>query len=273
MSLIRRLAHRVIGGVRPDAGRRVAVTELGAPAGPVYAVGDAHGCLALYREIEARIVQDAAAFDGPPTLVLLGDMIDRGPHSAELIDHLMRPPPGALRRHCLMGNHEEMMLDYLADARAHAGWLHAGGSETLASYGIRQEIDELERMAERKLRQTLAAHLPEGHVAFLQGLLPGICIGGYLLAHAGADATAPLSAQPRRALLWGDAGERAPMGLTLVRGHVVVAAPDRRAGLIGIDTGAYATGRLTALRLVPGQEPAVLTTRQGDQFTRLDLRE
>ncbi|MFN4129063.1 MAG: hypothetical protein ACK4GC_04510, partial [Paracoccaceae bacterium] len=169
--------------------------------------------------------------------------------------------------------HESMMLAFLAAPAANARWLHFGGHETLASYGMTLDLGDLDRMGERKLLQMLAAHVPESHVRFLRASLPALQVGSYLLAHAGADATAPLTAQPWDAVLWGNAGLIAPDGLTLIHGHYVTAAPDCRSHSIGIDTGAYATGRLTALRLLNGQVPAVLTTNGEDLFKNLALSE
>ena len=276
MSLFNRLVRGIIGNTgstRQGKGDTAEILVLDPFDGPVYAVGDVHGCLSLYREVEAQIMHDAKAFDGLSAIVLLGDIVDRGPQSAALIDHLLAPPPGAARRLCLMGNHEAMMLNYLAAPAANADWLHLGGYETLASYGVSSDIGALERMGERKLLQMLAAHLPEHHVRFLRGLLPGLQVGPYLLAHAGADAAAPLTAQPRQALFWGEAGRVAPGGLTLVHGHYVTAKPERHTRSIGIDTGAYATGRLTALRLVDDLPPAVMTIKEDILFRELAFYE
>lgn len=253
---------------RPAPGPGVAIPALDPFDGPVYAVGDVHGCLSLYRDIEAAILADSAQFDRPATIVLLGDMVDRGPESAQVIDHLMRPLAGPVTRLCLMGNHEEMMLRYLADPRADDSWLHFGGFETLASYGLGSE---LESMSPRRLQQALSAHLPETHLQFLRDLRPGIRVGSYLLAHAGADASAPLAAQPLRSLIWGAEGRVPPDDLTLVHGHFITDSPDCRPHSIGIDTGAYATGRLTALRLACNRPPAVMTVRQDSTFQDLQL--
>jgi serine/threonine protein phosphatase 1 len=196
-------------------------------------------------------------------------MVDRGLQSADLLDHLLRRPPASVRRVCLRGNHEAMMLSYLADPVSNANWLDFGGSETLLSYGIDMSADIMRRLPLRKLQQILSAHIPDSHILFLQQTLPGLQVGPYLLAHAGADAQAPLTAQPWRALLWGNAGQSAPNGLTLVRGHYVSNGPLVQSQVIGIDTGAYATGRLTALRLVDGQQPAFLTTQENSGFQPL----
>ncbi|WFE76939.1 metallophosphoesterase [Roseinatronobacter sp. S2] len=261
--------------------KKLGVRPIGAPAdsaeipvldledGPVYAVGDTHGSLSLYKELENSILRDAAKFSGVATIVLLGDMIDRGPQTAALIDHLLRPAPAPLRRVCLRGNHEAMMLAYLNTPTANANWLDFGGAETLASYGISMDPDALRRSPERKLRQLLAAHIPDSHLSFLRRTLPGLHVGTYLLAHAGADARAPLTAQPWQALLWGSEGLIAPNDLTLVHGHVITPDPEIGARSIGIDTGAYATGRLTSLRLIAGQSPAVLTLKDGSEFKKL----
>lgn len=259
MTRLVRLLRRLARGGAPSPGPVAEIPVLDPFDGPVYAVGDVHGCLALYLRIEARILADAARFDGPATIVLLGDMVDRGPQTAELIDHLLRPMPAPARRLCLRGNHEAMMLDFLAAPRAGAAWLGLGGQETLASYGMRQGAEALTRLGERQLRQALGAHLPASHVGFLRQLLPGVQVGRWLLAHAGADSHAPLTAQPVQALLWGAAGLSAPGGLTLIHGHHVTAEPEIGVQRIGIDTGAYATGRLTALRLRHGHPPALLT--------------
>lgn len=274
MSMLARLFRGLAKGRAQDStGPTAEVLVLDPFDGPVYAVGDVHGCLSLYLELEASILRDAANFEGPPTILLLGDMVDRGPQSAAVIDHLLRPLPAPARRLCLMGNHESMMLAFLAAPRANARWLHFGGHETLASYGMTLDLNELDSMAERKLAQMLAAHVPEAHVSFLRALLPALQVGPYLLAHAGADAAAPLTAQPWQSLLWGSAGLVAPRGLTLIHGHFITPEPDCRTGSIGIDTGAYATGRLTALRLLNGQSPAIRTTNGGDLFNILAISE
>lgn len=263
MSLIRRVAQGLFAMKSSKSADVAEVLDLDQFEGPVYAVGDVHGCHDLYVDIEAKILDNAKAFDAPATIILLGDVVDRGPQSAAMIDHLLRPLPGDTRRVCLMGNHEAMMLDFLAAPSTDADWLHLGGFETLASYGLTFDQRTLQRLPSRKLQQALAAHLPEQHIRFLRHLPLAIRAGPYLLAHAGASATAPLSAQPRQALLWGSEGRVPPAGLTLIHGHYVTHAPDVRKTSIGIDTGAYATGRLTALRLSHGQRPAALSRQRG----------
>ena len=260
MTLLQRLLQHFS---RPPSPKTAQITILHPFNGPVYAVGDVHGCLSLYSALETAILHDSQTLDRPPTIILLGDMIDRGAQSAQVIDHLMAPLPIPGRRLCLMGNHEAMMLRYLANPRDHGHWLDVGGAETLASYGLGIDVKTI---GLRKLQHALSAHLPEHHLQFLRDLPPAIQVGAYLLAHAGADATAPLAAQPLRALVWGSAGRTPPQGLTLVHGHVVTDCVDCTRHSIGIDTGAYATGRLTALRLMDGFPPAVFTAPHDTTF-------
>lgn len=231
------------------------VLPLHAAGRPVYAVGDVHGCLPLYHRIEAAILADAARLGAAPVIILLGDMVDRGPQTAGLLDLLTGPPRGELRRLCLMGNHEAMMLDFLAAPRADAAWLDCGGAATLASYGLTLAGDE----PARRLRQRLAACIPAAHRRFLSGLPLALRHGDWVLAHAGFDAARPLDAQPRAALLWGRSNTPPPAGLTLVHGHFVQPEPHLGPGRIAIDLGAFATGRLAAIRLIPDTEPVVLT--------------
>jgi serine/threonine protein phosphatase 1 len=236
--------------------------------GPVYAVGDVHGCLDAFRQIEALILRDSARFATAPTIVLLGDMVDRGPQSAAVIDHLRSRERAGLRVIALKGNHEEMMLKFLAKPEANLSWLEFGGLETLASYGI--DITEIARASGRKMAQILAAYIPQNHIHFLQKTLFGLQVSPYLLTHAGADRDQPLTAQPIRALLWGNAGQIAPQDLVLVHGHYVVAEPMVSPRCVSIDTGAYINGRLTCLRLLPKSQLAILTLTAGDTFTDLD---
>jgi serine/threonine protein phosphatase 1 len=245
----------------------VEILELFPFDGPVYVVGDIHGCLAALLQIESLILQDAAQFQAIPTIVLLGDMVDRGPQTAALIDHVMSRQRLGTRVICLKGNHEDMMLDFLANPEANMDWLDFGGYETLASYGI--DITDLARMAGRKLSQILGAHVPQSHINFLQGTLPGLQVGQFLLTHAGADRDKPLTAQPLKALLWGSAGQVAPQDLTLIHGHFVVAEPMVTARCLAIDTGAYINGRLTSVRLLTNRPPAILTLTQGEIFVDL----
>ena len=109
----------------------------------VYAIGDVHGCLDQLLAIEAAIAEDGRNLEGEKWLVTVGDHVDRGTRSADVVAHVMGPAPAGFRRFALIGNHEQMMLDFLGNPAAHAYWLEEGGMETLASYGIELDFPPL----------------------------------------------------------------------------------------------------------------------------------
>lgn len=269
MSILKRFFQGGLSAAVQNKGEVAEILVLDPSDGPVYVVGDVHGCLAAYRSLEALIFKDAQNFEGVATIVLLGDLVDRGPETAALLDHLMMRQKAGVRLLCLMGNHEEMMLQFAAAPKANIDWLGFGGYETLVSYGLTADLDDLLRMNERKLTQTFTAHVPDRHLQFLRSCLPGLQVGQYLLAHAGADPEETLVAQPLRALIWGSAGQTAPNGMTLIHGHYIVTTPTVSATSVAIDTGAYVTGRLTCLRLVQGQQMSVMTINEDNLFKEL----
>lgn len=218
----------------------------------IYAIGDVHGCIDQLRAIEARIAQDGLNFEGEKWLVTLGDYVDRGADSAAVIEHVMGPAPKHFRRFALLGNHEQMMLDFFGNPAAHAYWLDEGGAETLASYGIELDYPPL-RDLEGTL-QLLDERIPLRHRAFLASLPNVLALPGWLFVHAGIRPGIPLSMQTDEDLIW----IRAPFltsqltgGQRVVHGHTpsrdIVATPNR----IGIDTQCFHTGRLSAVRVTP----------------------
>lgn len=223
-----------------------------------YAVGDVHGCFDLYRDLEARIAADVAALGGVGLLVLLGDVIDRGPMSAALIDHLIAPAPPALMRMVLRGNHEEMFARFLRAPAPGAGWLHHGGLETLASYGIDTASFADGSLSSRRMRLVLDTTIPPEHRAFLDALPDALILDPLIFVHAGVDPAQLPQDQTGAALRWGmvetvaavDAGT---FPLTVVHGHTP--QPDGRAlvtpARVNLDTGAYASGKLSAARFMP----------------------
>lgn len=226
-----------------------------------YAVGDVHGCADLYRAIEARAAADIAALGGVGVLVLLGDVIDRGPSSAELIDHLLAPPPPGLMRFVLRGNHEEMFERFLLAPDPAASWLRHGGLETLASYGIDADAIQRGTMSARLLQITLESMVPAEHRQFLRALPDALILPPFMFTHAGVDRNRPPEKQLAADLRWGRAAAADPVAstldaavfpLTVVHGHTP--CPGGRA-LIGrervnLDTGAYASGKLSAARFL-----------------------
>ena len=229
------------------------------PERPLYVVGDIHGEAVLLEQLLAVIDQDADALGlADAMLVFLGDYVDRGEQSRDVLGRL-HALSFAFPAHvlCLMGNHERMMLDFL-DRPAESGqrWLRNGGLQTLASFGVSgvhvaSQGDDLERAA-----ADLRASLAPGLEAWLRGL-PLICQSGNIcVCHAGADPKLPLASQPERALLWGPPqganGLARRDGVWVVHGHYVVSEPEAAGGRIAVDTGAYFSGRLHAAHLHEG---------------------
>lgn len=235
------------------------------PDRPFYAVGDIHGCADLVLPLLDRIERHAAERGvDDPNLLFLGDYIDRGPASAEvlgILHGLSAHSPG--RVVCLMGNHERMMLDFLDDPAAGPLWLRNGGVATLASYGIAPPSGlRPDAGALGDLAATLRESLPDGLEDWLRALPLSWRSGTVCAAHAGADPARDLDDQTEAALLWGhrDFRRRARTdGVWVVHGHTIVDAPTADSGRIAVDTGAVFTGRLTAAALSPDGRIGFLT--------------
>lgn len=216
-------------------------------------IGDLHGRADLLEQI---IEQIAAQVGSDLPLVFVGDFIDRGENSAEVLGLLQRLQASIWPAEvvCLMGNHEAMMLDFLDAPAADGGvWLRNGGVATLASYGI----PLLERTSDalHASRDGLRAALGDGTEAWLRTLPLSHRSGNVFVAHAGADPHAPLDQQHSDHLLWGHPefittarGD----GVWVAHGHMICPQPSATEGRISVDTGAYATHRLTAALLADG---------------------
>jgi serine/threonine protein phosphatase 1 len=220
------------------------------PAGTVvYAIGDIHGRLDLLHRLEEKILRDAATVDAERRLmVFLGDYIDRGEHSFGIIEHLLQAPPDSFERICLIGNHESYLLRYLDDSSVAVAWLANGGRETLMSYGVSppngNEADDWPEQIQAELR----AGLPHSHEEFLRALKVSHREGDYLFVHAGVRPGVPLDRQDPEDLIWirkEFLTDQRDFGAVVVHGHSVRPEPENLPNRIGIDTGAYKTGRLT----------------------------
>lgn len=236
--------------VTPMVAGRAAQTAAGSR---VYAIGDVHGRLDLLHELIAQIDADLEARPAAEgTLVMLGDYVDRGPESARVLDWLIDYARPALRLVALQGNHEESMLRFLDDIDVGPAWLYYGGSETLHSYGIAAPRHADEPATLRRLQAELRARLPRRHREFLSSLPASHVDGDYLFVHAGIRPGVPLSAQARSDLLWiRDEFLRsdADHGKVVVHGHTIAPEPELCRNRIGLDTGAFATDRLTCVVL------------------------
>lgn len=227
------------------------------PAGErVYAIGDVHGRLDLFDALAARIAEDAAG--RPPArvhVVLLGDIVDRGPDSAAIVARCLALAARSDRFVLLKGNHEATLAQALSgDIAAVSHWLRVGGDATLASWGVDRQL-MLDGDMPRLLREARARVTPRV-VEQLGGLPLTHRIGDYLFVHAGIRPEVALADQQETDLLWirqGFLESEADLPFVVVHGHTVTSEADVRRNRIGIDTGAYRTGILTALGLEGGE--------------------
>ena len=220
----------------------------------LYVFGDVHGrqdlLIAMFAAIQRDQEQSPA---GTASVVGLGDYIDRGPASKEVLQILTEGARGSPLV-CLRGNHEQMLLDFLEDpVRCGRGWLAIGGEATLRSYSV--TIGSLSRATAAELKSTremLAQTISPAHVLFLQRLPLTYQSGDYLFVHAGVRPERPLSRQLPADLLWireGFADDDRPFEKVVVHGHTPVERPFFGEHRINIDTGAYFSGRLTCIVL------------------------
>jgi serine/threonine protein phosphatase 1 len=230
--------------------------DSGAPAVPagyrVYAIGDIHGRLDLLDEALPRIEADIDSRQRAQNVVVfLGDLIDRGPSSAQVVERLRTYRRPSVRTVFLSGNHEEVLLRLLrGESRFIRDWLRYGGAECARSYGI--DPAALKRMDAGQAIAMLRQKVPDDHRAFLQSFVDTFRIGSYLFVHAGLRPGVPVSQQSQTDLRW----IREPFlenehdhGFVVVHGHTITEQADIRSNRIGLDTGAYRTGVLTAMGL------------------------
>lgn len=221
-----------------------------------YAVGDIHGRADLLEPLLALIEADIAQTGAhEPVVVFLGDYVDRGPNSREVIDLLLSGRPQGAECIFLKGNHEAAMMDFVLGRPGARAWLSHGGLDTLVSYGVEPPFLGADDEQVQAARRALLEAIPLAHHRFLGGLRDFFCAGPYLFAHAGMDPAKPLVDQTERDLLWTREpflSDRKPLPYRVVHGHTPVPEPHVDARRIGVDTGAYATGVLTAARLAGG---------------------
>lgn len=224
------------------------------PDPPVCVVGDVHGCAALLGQLLDRIAAEPGA--DRARLILAGDLVDRGPDSAAVLTRVQALCESG-QAVALMGNHERMMLDFL-DAPARIGplWLANGGDATLLSLGVGMPRAPGKAPEMEALATALRAALPPGQEAWLRALplswRPEEPDSALAVSHAGADPSRSFEDQDDRVLLWGHRDfrrKRRADGLWIVHGHVIAREVLAEDGRIGTDTGAFATGRLSAVWL------------------------
>ena len=233
----------------------------------LYVIGDIHGRADLLDQLLAQIESDDASRGNARTgIIFLGDLIDRGPDSAAVLEKVRTLCADRPDIRCLCGNHEEIFLAACdGDGDMLRLLLRAGGMETLLSYGL--DPDAIDRASIPELVEMTVCAVPQSHIAFLRSLEDYIQEGDYAFVHAGIRPGIALDRQTARDLRW----IRSPFlehprshGMMVVHGHTITESVDERANRIGIDTGAYRNGRLTALGLEAG-ERWVLDTAGGNR--------
>jgi serine/threonine protein phosphatase 1 len=225
----------------------------------IYAVGDVHGRADLLASLLQRIDCDLKARPVAHTLeIFLGDYIDRGSDSRLVLDLLI-----GRQHHCetvfLKGNHELYALAALTNPSVLAEWMRIGGISTLASYGVKPS-GRTDPQSANDIALAFGNAMPDSHRRFLEGLTLSFSCGDFFFTHAGVRPGVPLQKQSADDLLWIREDfllHEGSFGMVVVHGHTPAIEPDVRENRINIDTGAYATGRLTCLVL------------EGDQITFL----
>ena len=216
----------------------------------LYCIGDIHGRLDLLKKLEQLILADAEPYLGDKTIVYLGDYIDRGSDSKQVIDHLIdNNSLNEFKKIYLLGNHEQVLLQFLLskDASIAHDWFRFGGLSTLASYGVKvRGIPTTKDLT--RLHTEFAEKLPATHLDFYQRLVLKYEIGGYFFVHAGIKPKIKLHLQREEDMLWireEFINSTLFHDKVIVHGHTVTAEPEHLPNRIGLDTGAYSSGKLT----------------------------
>jgi serine/threonine protein phosphatase 1 len=231
------------------------------PGQRIYAIGDIHGRLDLLESLLAQIETDNA---GRPAAavqtIFLGDLIDRGPQSAQVVERLRLLKQENIR--LLLGNHEEVFLLALSgDIEALRFFTRIGGKETILSYGIAP--DDYNHYDFPELMAAFQAHVPASHIEFIRSFEDIILAGDYAFVHAGIRPGTPLDAQAVKDLRWirgGFLDHNKPLERIIVHGHTIAENVELRPHRIGIDTGAWASGVLTAMAFEGDRRWLIQTT-------------
>ena len=234
---------------------RAPINDYRVPDGTiVYAIGDVHGRVDLVQTLEQRIVEDAGTRDATRrVIVYLGDFVDRGYESRAVIEHLLESEIDGFERVFLMGNHEEYMIRFLEDSSKARGWFANGGIETLMSYGVIAGGSGATATDLARVQSEFRAALPDNHKAFLAGLPVMHREGDYLFVHAGIRPGVAIDDQDPEDLRWIRSDfleDKRDYGVVVVHGHTITEHPVDRPNRIGVDTGAYASSRLTCAVLM-----------------------
>jgi serine/threonine protein phosphatase 1 len=249
-------SKRQKGGEKPPRRRRLDLGDA-QPVYPIYAIGDIHGCIAELKKAEELIAADIKAAGRNGLVVLLGDYVDRGPRSRDVLDHLIKPSELGLKRLPICGNHDDIFLRYLTKPSLTSEWLTLGGEQTLMSYGIDlYHISTQRKSREQQLADLLTETIPASHRQFLRNLPISLRIGNLLFVHAGIRPGVALDEQNDEDLLWirePFLSQGPELPFTVIHGHTPKPTTNIGPGRIGIDTGAYYTGKLAVLKIEGGR--------------------
>jgi serine/threonine protein phosphatase 1 len=240
-------------------------TPAGARGYRAYVVGDIHGRVDLLEHLLAKVHADLQRRPARKTLlVFVGDLIDRGPSSAQVIERLRCYRRDGVQPVFLLGNHEEVLLRIIGgDSSVVDSWLQFGGLQCLQSYGV--TLARLRGKSAEEVVEIVRTIIPAEHVDFLETFVDSCRFGDYLFVHAGIRPGVDVDQQSQSDLRW----IRDPFlfddsdhGFVVVHGHTISDEVDERPNRIGIDTGAYRSGVLTALA-IEGTERWLIDTRSG----------
>lgn len=252
-SLLRRIFRRP-GPDTPETMPRRARIAITPVRKQIYAVGDIHGCYTALLALEARIREDVSATKAErPLIVYLGDYVDRGPASEAVLQHLSGAGhPDGIERIALCGNHDDAFLRFLKRPAENIAWLDFGGDATLRSYGLGHLANSRRRRDFLNIAALLEETIPARHIRFLEQLPLLAFHDAQLFVHAGIRPGVALEEQTEEDLLWirePFLAEGPNLPLTVIHGHTANVEPVVARGRICVDTGCYATGRLTAVKL------------------------
>lgn len=249
--------------------------RVSAPAAPrvpegtvVWAVGDIHGRLDLLMPLVEAIASDARATSAERKIVIfLGDFVDRGPDSRGVLRYLAALPADCgIEWRFLKGNHEEAMLSFLDDPSAGARWCEYGGDAALRSYGLRPPEMRHRAEAWARVSADLNHKISREEIEFMQALELSVSVGDYFFCHAGARPGVGLDRQAAHDLMWirqQFLDSSVPFEQIVVHGHTPTARVHADARRIGVDTKAYSSGILTALRLQGSRQDLIQAVGAG----------
>lgn len=237
----------------------------------VYAIGDVHGCLDLLLELREMIKEDLRKHPvGRSVELFLGDYIDRGPSSREVLEHLLTSAPVCSERVCLKGNHEQTLLEFLDDPDRLKHWARYGGMAMMRSYGV-EEGTPMTSAACNGIHKQFVAAFPDEHEKFCRHLQTSASYGDYFFAHAGVRPGVALDKQSDHDLMWirdEFLSSKKYHGKLIVHGHTPAKQPEVHTNRINIDTCAYGSGILTCLVLEDEGQGLLATGAPGP--SRLD---